>query len=301
METTSTETNKSRSRGWVFTVNNYTPEHILFLRDLQCEYLVAGKEVGQKEHTPHLQGYVLFKNAKTFNQIKALLPSAHIEAQKGTDIQAARYCMKDGDIAVEKGKLPQQGKRTDLEESVKLLKDKGITAIVELQPEAYIKFGKGLRDLDFQYKQARVLEHQERKVYWLWGPTGTGKTRWAVDYSKDKTKWLYGKKDYWFDGYYGQQVAIFDDVRPDDIKYQNWLTLLDCYIVTVPIKGGYTIWNPETVIITCPVQPRDFFSLVPESLAQVLRRITEIIQFPIPESIPDSQPIPESQMDLEDL
>lgn len=106
-----------RSRGWCFTVNNYTDADLerLGLLENDVEYLIFGKEVGKKFKTPHLQGFLYCDNKKSFEQIKAILPDGtHIEKQKGTLAQAIEYCMKDEDF-IEIGERPRQGKRTDLD------------------------------------------------------------------------------------------------------------------------------------------------------------------------------------------
>ena len=60
--------------------------------------------------TPHLQGYVHFKNEKSLKQLKALMPRAHVEARKGTIQQAIEYCQKEGDWEEhgEKPKMPKE-------------------------------------------------------------------------------------------------------------------------------------------------------------------------------------------------
>jgi len=62
-----------RSRNWCFTLNNYTEDEEQSFVDLeghkQIRYFIVGKEVGEEEHTPHLQGFIIFHNQKTFNQV----------------------------------------------------------------------------------------------------------------------------------------------------------------------------------------------------------------------------------------
>jgi len=99
----------SRTRGWCFTVNNYTDKDIDTLLDLHFEYMVIGFEIGKKR-TPHIQGYVYFHSAITFETAKRKLPKGcHIERQKGSPDQAAIYCMKDGEFYTF-GELPVQGR-----------------------------------------------------------------------------------------------------------------------------------------------------------------------------------------------
>lgn len=90
-----------RSRGWCFTINNYSP-----LDEQDCNeckdndsvgYLIVGKECGV-EGTPHLQGVIYFRTLKSLRQVKALLPRAHLERMRARCCDAAAYCKKDGDF-----------------------------------------------------------------------------------------------------------------------------------------------------------------------------------------------------------
>jgi len=106
----------SRSKRWVFTLNNFTPaeeDHIKSSLD-NYDYLVIGHESGESG-TPHLQGYCIFKSRLRLPNVKLLLgPRCHVEASKGTPEQASTYCKKDDDF-FEHGELPSPGKRNDFE------------------------------------------------------------------------------------------------------------------------------------------------------------------------------------------
>jgi len=107
----------SKARSWCFTLNNYDDAAVEILAQLECKYIVYGKEKGDSG-TPHLQGYVVFPNPIGFNSVKGKLPSGcHIEKARGSPKQASDYCKKDGDF-VERGDCPSQGKRTDLQDVV---------------------------------------------------------------------------------------------------------------------------------------------------------------------------------------
>ena len=85
-----------RIRSLVFTLNNYTNDDVVRVRELseQCKYGVFQREVGESG-TPHLQGYLYVENAKTFSRWKSLLGDrAHIEKARGTPAQASKYCKK---------------------------------------------------------------------------------------------------------------------------------------------------------------------------------------------------------------
>lgn len=106
------------SKYWCWTLNNPTPteiEHIeKIIRDIQQHsseftYLVYGKETSASG-TPHLQGYSEGKTRRSLVGIKRSLGrNIHAEQRRGTGLEAANYCKKDGDF-VEAGELVSYSK-----------------------------------------------------------------------------------------------------------------------------------------------------------------------------------------------
>lgn len=278
-----------QSCSWCFTLNNYTPEEekqLYTVTDVPGgpQYIVWGREVGDKG-TKHLQGYCEFSRRVRLATVKASVsPRIHAESRRGTQSQAVLYCKKDGDfVEIGKPRETKQGKRADLESAIQQLRDgKRFREFILEQPDVYCRYRNGLRDI------ARLLERPRDSpplVLYLWGAPGTGKSKFAYGYNPDST-WSYGG-DGWFDGYDGQRVAIFDDFADDccgfgerKISYTLFLKLLDRYPLSVPIKGGFTTWNPDTIIITSnrPLDRvyREHNAYVWEA---VKRRVTEIKEF----------------------
>lgn len=87
--------NTTRGRTWVFTWNNYTENDVKYLlRELSREKYIFGEEVGT-ENTPHLQGAVRFRNARTFEQVRKIFKNNHIERCQRWNA-SKNYCKKDG-------------------------------------------------------------------------------------------------------------------------------------------------------------------------------------------------------------
>lgn len=86
-----------RGRKWVFTLNNYTDEEtedlINSLTQKQAMFII-GKEMGD-EKTPHLQGYIEFKNARSFNSLKKINKRLSIRIARGNRQQNIIYCSKE--------------------------------------------------------------------------------------------------------------------------------------------------------------------------------------------------------------
>lgn len=116
MNITAHATRQSRAKRWCFTLNNYNDEQQQRLRELAAdtEFLIFGREIGA-QGTPHLQGFVIFKNQLRFNRVQELLPGCHLSVAR-TVSQAAEYCRKDGDFE-EFGQIPldTSGKRSDID------------------------------------------------------------------------------------------------------------------------------------------------------------------------------------------
>lgn len=263
-----------RSRKYCFTINNFTDtdvQKILDISECKLNYLIVGEEIGESG-TPHLQGYIHWKNAILFKSMKKMFPRAHYELTKGTDNENKVYCSKDKKLIREVGEPSGgQGKRTDLEEiKHRILSGENLAEVVTEGCNNYqqLRYAEGLvkyRKIDKEYKK--------KKVYWYHGDTGTGKTKAAMLNCGKNDIWISGKDLMWFDGYWGQKCVIIDDFRGDFCTFHFLLRLLDGYDMMVPVKGGFVKWEPEEIYITSSYSPRKVFK-VRENIEQLIRRIS---------------------------
>lgn len=263
----------SLSKYWCFTINNHSDKDVEALSKIEVDYIVYGIETG-KSGTPHLQGYLCWPVRRTFKFTKqALGPKVHLERAKGSPKQASDYCKKDGQFT-ERGILPRgQGQRTDLEAVYEAIKNgENLRQIAEHNPTAAIKYSTGILRL-----QQFVRPHRQHPptIWTFWGKTGTGKTRRIWDFADLEHLWVH-PGGHWFDGYMGHESVLFDDFDGSWFKVTYLLKLLDRYIFTVPVKGGFTWWAPHTIYITSNVEPTDWYPAAkPEHQKALLRRLTE--------------------------
>lgn len=304
----------TRGRAFCFTINNYNDECLTELNIWLVEnttYAVYGKEIGDSG-TPHLQGYfektrcrIGSSRRKRFNGI-----GWSIEVAKGNAQQNTEYCSKGSqshaeweldraagahygdDADVWKHGSPKvKGKRTDLDKVKKLIHDGIVTNEKDLA-DAY-----GVNYQAFRMG-CIVLEHRRRSpsrsppsVFWLFGATGTGKSRAVakfIDNCMERRGFNYWKSVgalKWFNGYSGQQIAWFDDYRfggrADPFKLAQFLNLLDRYALNVEFKGGATPWYPKIICITTPQDIDATFPAIAdfEDLGQVKRRVSQVFDF----------------------
>lgn len=281
-----------RLRRIVFTLNNYSEEEYTYLRDVfapTTKWFIMGKETGANG-TPHLQGASILGTQTSFSTLKTLtgFRRAHLEPMAGKPEDSLAYCRKEDSHAFEHGTLPTPGKRNDVHAAVeRVLGGESLRSMAKDVDGgvAIVKFHKGLTVLRSLARPART---DPPKVFWLYGSTGTGKTRCAFKagrvLARSDDVWIFSGGLRWFDGYDGQPVAIFDDFRSKHVaNFAFLLRLLDRYPMDVEFKGGFVKWVPSYIFITCPYDPDECFATrkthVPEDIAQLRRRITSVVRF----------------------
>lgn len=281
----------SKASRFCFTLNNYTPLHVALLNDenvwSKFKYICWGEEVGENG-TPHLQGYLEFDNNSKL-RITAVkkrlqdlgLGDPHIEVAKGTGQHNITYCSKDGKFT-EHGERPKgQGKRTDLDEvCAAIVEGASMKQLIDQFPTQVCKFRNGLEYL-IQAKTPRRFFKTE--VWWLWGPTGSGKSRWA--WHQEPEAYMKCSSHKWWNGYIGQESVILDDYRPSkEMPFNFMLNLMDRYPLSVENKGGMVEFTSKRLYVTCPYSVETCLSHLDwvgdEMKEQFIRRIDHQIQFP---------------------
>lgn len=202
--------------GFVFTLNNWTPEQRVKLQGAVgvcgVKYIVMGEEIAPSTGTPHLQGY-LQANHDIKNRFHKSF-EIFVAKQMGTSEQASEYCKKDGTF-FEAGEMEhidapkkRQGARNDLKELQDAI-DKGMTydEICDTHFETAAKFHKFIKDRvqardsnrqvalsRERYESASMRPWQQammdvcaedanpRGIHWIWETAGgTGKS-WFANY-----------------------------------------------------------------------------------------------------------------------
>lgn len=274
-----------QGRRWCFTLNNPTEDeqkHIAQLRDGEehLRFLIAGLEVGANG-TPHLQGYVELDRPSRLGALKRLLGTErpHLERAVGTADQNITYCSKEGNIVVRVGTTgPQrQGGRTDLL-AVKELLDSG-GSIGDVAERHFAQFVQYRRSFQAYLDLRRVPRTWRTQVSWIWGPTGSGKSRRALQegeaLSGGDLAWIADQTLQWFEPYGGHKGAVFDDFA-GGAPLPLLLRLFDRYPMQVAIKGGFVQWSPRIVWVTSNLSPFELYGHHPQFPA-LERRLDEII------------------------
>jgi len=274
-----------------FTLNNYTDESVEWFENTDLfKYVCFGKEVGESL-TPHLQGYFEFAhgNRKSIKACKDLLianglqQQCHLEVARAVAADCIKYCEKDG-VFWEKGSRPVgSGKRCDLDAVAKSISDgSSLQEVADLHPAEFIKYSRGIERL-ITMKRLTQRRDWKTEVFWLWGPSGSGKSRWAWQTYPEAYMKQAGTK--WWCHYEGQESAIIDDFRPSkEMPFNFILNLFDRYPLLLETKGGQVPCLLKTIVVTSPFSPEQMLSNLEwvgiEAGQQLKRRLDHVIQFP---------------------
>eukprot|EP00770_Monocercomonoides_exilis_P008292 MONOS_8251.1-p1 / transcript=MONOS_8251.1 / gene=MONOS_8251 / organism=Monocercomonoides_exilis_PA203 / gene_product=putative replication-associated protein / transcript_product=putative replication-associated protein / location=Mono_scaffold00306:58525-59445(+) / protein_length=306 / sequence_SO=supercontig / SO=protein_coding / is_pseudo=false len=276
-----------RGRAWCFTLNNYTDAEYEKIKRIDCRYLVVGKEVGELG-TPHLQGYVYFKNQKAFNTIKHIIGDrAHLETAKGSPEDNRKYCSKENNY-FEKGELPQQGNRSDIDKAISMIQEgKSITEVAKEMPKQIVLHGKGLTHLHNILQEEKQGDRPERReTYWLWGETGSGKTTYVKNKEKELKESLGWRCYNWpvspgfFTNYTNQEIAVFDDFDPDIMDFKMFLKITDPWCnPAINTKGDSGTFTSNLVFFTATEPAETILKkcvATKSQMGQVTRRVKNI-------------------------
>lgn len=266
----------SRARHWCFTLNNPTEEELLTLSGMSatspaCTYLVFQLEEGSNA-THHVQGYIEFNQALRFAQVKRLISQrCHLEKRRGTREQARAYCMKpdtrvEGPFEFGTWVPGGQGRRTDLHD-IRAEIIRGTTE-VQLWDSYFSTMARNYRAVDRYRGLKSIPRDTPPVVHVLYGPTGTGKSKWCFD-TYPGAYWK--SQDNWWDEYDGQDTVICDEFY-GWIKYSLLLRICDRYPIRLERKGGFINFTCKNILFVSNIQPEKWYKNI-EDISAFIRRV----------------------------
>lgn len=138
----------SPSKRWCFTLNNYSEEHVEMISSIVpsiCSKYIVGKEICATTGTPHLQGFIIFKE-KWRPLSKIPIKQIHWEKAMGNDM-SQNYCGKENNVILFKG-IPKP--------------------LVKVE---YNMLRQNQKDIVDLFKEDEDPIHG-RKIYWFWETEG---------------------------------------------------------------------------------------------------------------------------------
>jgi len=237
-----------RNRNFCFTFNNY-PDTTL-VDGIDCKYIAYSKEVAPSTGTPHLQGWITFNSAKTVSSVRKLLPGCHVEVMHGSIGENETYISKSASI-VERGEKPITNDNKGRNEQMRWHRARELAKegnLDDIDADIYIRCYNTLKSIGKDHQ--KKPEPCDVKCFWIYGPTGTGKSH-AVEttFPQCYKKAMDDLK--WFDGYQNEDVIYLEDIDKYQVKWGGLLKrLADRWPMQASIKGAMKYIRPKIVIVT---------------------------------------------------
>lgn len=309
---------RTRSRTWLLTIANPMIDEVKDHPDiLYCTWQIERGAPSESEPLGHrhMHVFVQFENARSLSAVSGFfkyIGTAHCDP---CDMNAYFYATKspgqegdwkEKDFTVEVspkefGTLPRgiarqlkksnekKERKPTLSDEICLgLQDGTLTKqdIKEQYPGWYIVNERKIEYFINKHK-ASLIEKEIFKpwVIWLWGSTGTGKTRSAFDFeriyfdNKPDDVSISGKNECFVNGYLGNDAVVIDETR-GEIPYKELLKMLDWNVggKTINMKGIKDAkWFPKRIYITSCYRPENLYNgqmTKDDRIDQLLRRLS---------------------------
>lgn len=298
-------TKDPQGRKWLLTLNNPKEKAIDHqkIKDQLTLFpsLIYFCMADEKGETEHIHAFFALEHPTRFSTIKKRFPEAHIDRAEGTAKECRAYVQKSGKWAKsdkaetsipgtfeEWGELPieRQGERADLALLYQLIKD-GLSnyEIMEQNPDYMLSLEKIERARQAVREQQYRETFRKLEVIYIWGPTGTGKTRSVME--QHSYSGVYRVTDYAhpFDSYAGEDVLLLDEYN-SNFKIRDLLNYLDGYPLSLPARYSNRVACYTKVYIISNLclskQYPDEQYNSPATFAALLRRIHKVIHYTAP-------------------
>lgn len=271
------------SRNFILTVNEKSIKDYDDIKDYltnlkAMNYYLCAEHIGQDNKHYHI--FVQYDNSKKLSFKK--LHGCHVEKCYGSAQQNIKYVLaKDdkhlrlhitsklideiGEPKLKGGSLSIKDIKEMTQEEIDNTVPLALTKIVE-----HIKSKQSYQiNLDDWYKNVTV--------YYIYGPSGIGKTQKAKQILREKeyttTNIVKCENGFW-QGIGDCKCCVYDDFRDSDMKAKEFIQFIDYNKQIMNIKGGTHINNYELIIITSIQSPYKIYKNMPEEAkTQWLRRI----------------------------
>lgn len=272
----------SPAKNWVYTFNygrvgqptlEQVTDFIAYV-DGKTDYHVAGFELAPSTGQPHLQGYFQLSNKLRKSQLIKWPGAAtvYFAVARGSDKQCRDYCLGYSHGKSSATDFHEFGEATTTDAGARE-RERWVEALdvikrgrfEDLEPQIQICHAKACEFLIQRYRERPSDLLPGTKHTWIWGPTGTGKSRGAremltTNYGPNFYLKLHNK---WWDFYDGHEGVLIDDLGKDVGKaLVNYLKQwLDMYVFPAEMKGGVSGRGirPKSIVITSNFHPYDIW------------------------------------------
>lgn len=255
-----------KARAFTFTLNNYTDDDIAYLNQHECVYIVYGKERAPTTGTPHLQGYVYYKNPRSIKAVQKLR-KWHVMQSRGSPESNYKYCLKLDDPVpntefYERGDRPKQPEaqgETEQDRWLAIWDAAKAGRMEDIPADVRIRHYSAIKRIRVEENNTKPPMLETLDNHWIYGPPGSGKSTyvrntWPDHYLKPTTQ-------YW-NGYNGEDVVR---IKEFDRNHAALASDLKQWTEHEPFKGREmygkeSYIRPKTIVVESNYHPRDIFN-----------------------------------------
>lgn len=236
-----------------------------------CSWIKGQLESGASTGYEHWQFVFSLKKKARLSGIKKIFPpTGHYELTKSK--AADDYVWKDETSLGSRFEYGKKPLKRNSAQDWDAIRDYAIRGELSLVPsDVYIRYYSALCRIRSDHLSP---SHCDRRVFVLWGGTGTGKShrawlRWPDAYPKDP-------RSKWWSGYRDHETVIIDEFR-GGIDISHMLRWFDKYPVSVETKGSAVPLSCKTFVVTSNLPPELWYPDVDQmTLMALMRRLTVI-------------------------
>lgn len=271
------------SRNFILTVNEKSIEYYDKIKDYLTNlkgmnYYLCAEHIGQENKHYHI--YIQYDNTKKLNIKK--LHGCHVEKSYGSAQQNIKYVLAQDEKHIKlkiTSELIDEIGEPKLKGGCYSIKD--IKNMTDDEIELSVPLSLSRIAQDIKSKQAYEINldewHKDVKIYYIYGPSGIGKSCKAKEILKQhgyKTTNIVKCENGFWQGIGQSKSCIYDDFRDSDLKAKEFIQFVDYNRQIMNVKGGSRINEYELIIITSIQSPYSIYKNMPEEAkTQWLRRI----------------------------
>lgn len=282
--------------------DSLTVTHELLERALEGAAWVGQLERGSHTDYRHWQLFVQYASRKRWSTIRRALEvknGIHVgycQPRRGSVAECVEYCSKTttrvegpyrhGEIVMRDG----QGKRTDLETISSMIRSgertlHDVLLDPDLSPRVarYTSYLERLQgEVDMERARGSL---REVKTLYMWGPAGSGKSRWVWEQYHGEAYRVTDYRHPW-DSYRGQSVIVLEEYSPNAANGQrhcllleDLLSVLDVYPMELPARyrNGWAAWSTVIILSNMPLSDQ-YPGLDPRQRAALERRMGHVFE-----------------------
>lgn len=209
--------------------------------DFRVQYICIGKETCPTTGRPHVHIAIHFAGTERFSCLKTRI-SATANWQRAQHWDAwVKYCKKGGNF-FEAGTPPKgRGQRTDIDAlHAELQAGTDLAIISNNHFGLFLRYPSGITN--YLRLNCAAVMRSAPLILWLYGETGTGKTRLCMEIVGRSPEKVYSLSSStsgtWWNGYNGQKICLLDELRAAWMPHHMILKLLDSvgalYVIGCP-------------------------------------------------------------------